>query len=158
MRALDSLTYREQGAVVGAGIAGLAAANALRRAGVAVRCFEQATPGHAETAGLTRIFRHAHGDPALVHLAMQARAGWDAWEQRYGRRLVGEEGLLITGLPLVPRWERALREAGAPYRYLEPTRAAAPCPSAGFLLVPSCGTRRVAPSGPSLYGRDDESR
>jgi sarcosine oxidase len=110
-------------AVVGAGIVGLAAASALRRAGVAVRCFEQATPGHAESAGLTRIFRHAHGDPALVRLAMQARAGWEAWEHRYDRRLVGEEGLLITGLPLVPRWEQALREAGAAYRYLEPTES-----------------------------------
>src|SRR5919199_489902 len=73
-------------AVVGAGIVGPAAASALRRAGVTVRCFEQATPGHAESAGLTRIFRHAHGDPALVHLAMQARANWGAWERRYGRR------------------------------------------------------------------------
>src|SRR5205823_3837804 len=66
---------RTRVAVVGAGIVGLAAASALRRAGVAVHCFEQATRGHAESAGLTRIFRHAHGDPAMVHLAMQARAG-----------------------------------------------------------------------------------
>jgi sarcosine oxidase len=108
-------------AVVGAGIVGLAAASALRRADAEVRCFEQSTPGQAESAGLTRIFRHAHGDAALVHLAMQARAGWAVWERRYGRRLVGEEGLLVTGLQLVPRWERALREAGAPYRYLEAT-------------------------------------
>src|ERR671931_280835 len=51
------------------------------------------------------------------------RANWGAWERRYGRRLVGEEGLLITGLPLVPRWEQALREAGAVYRYLQPTES-----------------------------------
>jgi sarcosine oxidase len=108
-------------AVVGAGIVGLAAASALRRADAEIRCFEQATPGQAESAGLTRIFRHAHGDTALVHLAMQARAGWTVWERHYGRRLVGTEGLLVTGLPLVPRWERALREAGAPYRSLEAT-------------------------------------
>ena len=39
-------------AVVGAGIVGLATASALRRAGGAVRCFEQATPGNA-ACGIT---------------------------------------------------------------------------------------------------------
>ena len=40
-------------AVVGAGIVGLAAASALRRAGAAVRCYEQVTPGHAVLASNT---------------------------------------------------------------------------------------------------------
>jgi len=105
-------------AVIGAGIVGLAAANALRRAGAEVRCFEKATPGQAESIGLTRIFRQAHGDPELVRLAMRAREGWRTWEQRYGRRLLGEDGLIVTGDALAPAWERALREAGAPYRSL----------------------------------------
>jgi sarcosine oxidase len=48
-----------------------AAADALRRAGAEVRCFEKAAPGRAESTGLTRIFRHAHGDAALVRLAMR---------------------------------------------------------------------------------------
>jgi len=107
-------------AVVGAGVVGLAAADALVRLGTEVRCFEKAVPGHAESLGLTRIFRHAHGDPAFVRLAMQASTGWRAWERRFGRRLLGTEGLLITGDALVPAWERALREAGAPCQALDP--------------------------------------
>lgn len=102
-------------AVVGAGVVGLAATDALCRAGAEVRCFEKAVPGHAESIGLTRIFRHTHGDPALVRVAMRAGAGWRAWERHFGRRLLGAEGLIITGVCLAPIWERALREAGAPY-------------------------------------------
>jgi len=111
-------------AVIGAGIVGLAAATALRRAGAEVRCFEKATPGQAESIGLTRIFRQAHGDPKLVRLAMQAREAWQTWERRYGRRLLGEEGLIVTGDALAPAWERALREGGAPYRSLTSTEFA----------------------------------
>lgn len=114
-------------AVVGAGVVGLAAACALRRAGAEVRCFERAEPGQAESAGLTRIFRHAHGDPAMVDLALRARAAWRAWEQRSGRRLVGDEGLLVTG-DLVPRWESAMRAAGAPRSLLDAAAAHAALP------------------------------
>ncbi len=106
-------------AVIGAGIVGLAAADALCRAGAEVRVFEKATPGQAESVGLTRIFRHAHGDAALVRLAMRAGEGWRAWERRYGRRLLGSEGLIVTGDLLVPQWERALCDAGAACRALD---------------------------------------
>ena len=105
-------------AVVGAGIVGLAAAEALSRAGVEVRCFERAAPGQAESAGATRIFRCAHGNPELVRLAMRARAGWRAWEARYGRQLVGEEGLVVSGAALAARWRGAMQAAGAPHRLL----------------------------------------
>ncbi len=106
--------------VIGAGVVGLAAADALCRAGADVRLFEKATPGQAESVGLTRIFRQAHGDPRLVRLAMRALVGWRTWERRSGRRLLGEEGLLVTGDDLAPAWGRALREAGAPCRDLDP--------------------------------------
>ncbi len=106
-------------AVIGAGVVGLAAADALCQAGVEVRLFEKAAPGQAESVGLTRIFRQAHSDPRLVRLAMRAREGWQAWERRCGRRLLGEEGLIVTGADLAPAWGRALREAGAPCRDLD---------------------------------------
>ncbi len=102
-----------QVAMVGAGVLGLAATDALVRLGTEVRCFEKAVPGHVESLGLTRIFRHAHGDPALVRVAMRAGEGWRAWERCFGRRLLGAEGLLITGDALAPAWECALRAAGA---------------------------------------------
>ncbi len=108
-------------AVVGAGVVGLAATDALGRLGAEVRCFEKAVPGHAESIGLARIFRHAHGDPALVRLAMRAGEGWRAWESRFGRRLLGAEGLLITGNTLAPEWKRALRAAGASCQVLDST-------------------------------------
>ena len=85
-------------------------------------------PGHAESIGLTRIFRHAHGDPALVRLAMRAGEGWRAWERRFGHRLLGVEGLLITGNTLAPAWERALREADAPCQAVDPAAFTARLP------------------------------
>jgi sarcosine oxidase len=106
-------------AVVGAGIVGLAAAAELRRAGAEVRCFEKAAaPGQAESAGLTRIFRAAHGNPLLVRLALRARDRWCDWESRYGRELLGKEGLIVSGDEMVPRWTQAMRHAGAPCRPL----------------------------------------
>ena len=136
-------------AVIGAGVVGLAAANALRRAGAEVRCYEKATPGQAESIGLTRIFRQAHGDPELVRLAIQAREGWRIWERRYGRRLLGEEGLIVTGDALAPAWERALREADAPYRSLTPMEVTDHLP----ISRPSPTAALWDPSGGALRAR-----
>jgi len=135
-------------AVIGAGVVGLAAADALCRAGAEVRCFEKGTPGHAESVGLTRIFRQAHGDPRLARLAMRAREGWHAWERRSGRRLLGEEGLIVTGDVLAPAWERALREAGAPCSSLDPAAFAdrlpiGQPPPAAALWDPAAGAIRA---------------
>jgi len=135
-------------AVIGAGVVGLAATDALCRAGAEVRCFEKAVPGHAESIGLTRIFRHAHGNPALVRVAMRAGAGWCAWERRFGRRLLGAEGLIITGDTLAPAWERALREAGAPCQALDPAAFTdrlpiAQPPPAALLWDPAGGAIRA---------------
>lgn len=84
-------------AVVGAGIVGLAATEALARRGVDVLCFEAGAPGRAQSGGLTRIFRHRHADGRLVGLAVEARRGWQGWERRSGRRLLGSEGALFAG-------------------------------------------------------------
>lgn len=84
-------------AVVGAGIVGLAATDALARRGVQVRCFEAATPGQAQSGGLTRIFRHRHDDERLIGLAVEARQGWQRWEARGGRRLLASHGVLFAG-------------------------------------------------------------
>lgn len=135
-------------AVVGAGIVGLSAAEALQRAGAEVRLFEKATPGQAQSVGLTRIFRQAHGEPRLVQLAMRARERWQVWERRLGRRLVGGEGLLVTGAAVIPQWEQAMRAAGAPCDSLTPaqSRAALPIsrlPGDGALWDPAGGAIRV---------------
>lgn len=84
-------------AVVGAGIVGLAATDALARRGADVVCFEGGVPGQAQSGGLTRIFRHRHDDERLVALAVEARAGWQRWERRSRRRLLGTEGAAFAG-------------------------------------------------------------
>jgi len=83
--------------VVGAGVCGLAAADALVAAGHRVALYEGARPGSGQSAGQTRIFRHAHADERLIDLAVEARAGWSAWERRFGVELLGREGVLAIG-------------------------------------------------------------
>ena len=99
--------------IIGAGVVGLATTHELSLAGHDVRCFEKTAPGSAQSKGSTRIFRQAHGSPALVELAMRARRDWREWEDRFRRRLVGSEGLIVTGEEIVPAWEQAL------YRYMD---------------------------------------
>ncbi len=87
---------RAEVGVVGAGIVGLAAADALARAGVDVRCFEAAEPGSGQSAGYTRVFRHVHDRADLVELVSHARRRWDDWSELAGRPLIGDEGVLFA--------------------------------------------------------------
>jgi glycine/D-amino acid oxidase-like deaminating enzyme len=84
-------------AVVGAGICGLAAAYELQRRGARVTVYESAGVGAGQSLGLARIFRIAHASPVLCELALEARAGWRAWEREFGVRLLGAEGLVVVG-------------------------------------------------------------
>jgi hypothetical protein len=119
-------------AVIGGGIVGLSAALALQDAGAAVRVFEKGEPGRAQSVGLARIFRLGHGNPALVSLAMRAYDGWHTWERRFGRQLVGQEGMLVTGEATLEQYGRALGAAGAPYRILEAAEASTLLPIGRF--------------------------
>lgn len=104
--------------VVGGGVIGLAAANALADVGAEVVCLEKGEPGAGQSAGQTRTFRHIHDDPGLVRLAVDARHGWNEWEARSRRRLLGREGLLMVGPDKEPHAER-LAEAGVPFALLD---------------------------------------
>jgi sarcosine oxidase len=105
-------------AVVGAGITGLATAYELLRRGVDVRVFEAARPGAGQSAGRTRIFRHAHRRLELVERAVQSRVLWEQWEQELGSPFLGREGMLLTG-PSAPDVAELLEEAGTPGRLLD---------------------------------------
>jgi sarcosine oxidase len=104
-------------AVVGGGIVGLAAANALADVGVDVRCFEAAEPGSGQSAGRTRVFRHAHDRADLVELAVRARAGWDDWGGRAGALLVGGEGVLFAS-PEAQEVADLFAAAGVAHRFV----------------------------------------
>jgi sarcosine oxidase len=90
------MNHEAEVAVVGAGIVGLAAADALGRAGADVRCFEAREPGSGQSAGHTRVFRHVHDRADLVELIARARRGWDEWADRAGKPLIGPEGVLFA--------------------------------------------------------------
>ena len=60
--------------MIGGGIVGLSTAYALIEQGVAVRLYEAGLPGGGQSAGESRIFRHAHDDPRLVAMARESRA------------------------------------------------------------------------------------
>jgi sarcosine oxidase len=104
-------------AVVGGGIVGLAVTDALVRRGADVRCLEAARAGHAQSGGLTRVFRHRHDDERLIELAVEARRGWRRWENRSGRRLLGSEGCLFVGATAGDA--AALKRHDAPHRFVD---------------------------------------
>jgi sarcosine oxidase len=99
--------------IVGGGIIGLAAGEAISRRGAQVTVFDRGGPGAGQSGGVTRIFRHLHRNAGQTELAVAARAAWRALEGRAGRRLVGGEGVLVAGGDLDGAVGR-LRAAGAP--------------------------------------------
>ncbi|TGN76461.1 FAD-binding oxidoreductase [Streptomyces bauhiniae] len=98
-------------AVIGAGIVGLSTAYALAERGVTARVYERGLPGHGQSSGQSRIFRHAHDDPRMVELTRRGRAVWDEWSDRLGAELISGDGVVALGSP-VSRRLRILEEAG----------------------------------------------
>jgi sarcosine oxidase len=104
--------------VVGGGIVGLAAADALVRRGADVVVLERGEPGAGQSAGVARGFRHLHATRQQILRAMRARARWDEWSARAGEPLVGGEGALRLGGD-VEGDAAELRAAGVPASVLE---------------------------------------
>lgn len=85
--------------VIGAGLAGAAAAWRLAARGRQVVLVEAATPAHSggSSHGSARIFRHAYDDPFYVGLTVRARSGWRELEEESGRPILATTGGLDVG-------------------------------------------------------------
>ncbi len=102
-------------AVIGAGVNGLAAAWALRRAGVDAVVYEQFELGNTRGSshGRTRIFRLAYPDVEWVLLAQEALVGWRELEAESGEELLLLNGMLELYREGVISSEEALRRRNA---------------------------------------------
>jgi sarcosine oxidase len=142
--------------VVGAGVTGLAVTDELLRLGHDVRCFEAATPMAARSTGGTRIFRLAHWRPELVDWAMQARDLWDVWSEAAGERLVGSEGVVLSGRADgdIAEVAAAMGAAGAPFEEsADAPGLPAERPDGPFLVDPAGGALQAAATGRFLLSR-----
>lgn len=110
-------------AIVGGGMAGLAAAWRLALSGVDVVLFDRAEIGNrgGSSHGATRIFRFAYDDPVYVRLAQTALPLWRELESSSGRQLLSITGGLDVGDPAyLDACEAALRSCGARAERLRP--------------------------------------
>ncbi|GAA3765051.1 NAD(P)/FAD-dependent oxidoreductase [Salinactinospora qingdaonensis] len=133
-------------AVIGAGVLGLAATDALLRQGVDVVCFEGREPGQGQSGGLTRTFRHRHDNEAVVRLAAEALTGWREWEKRCGRTLIGPEGAVYAGMEEVDA--EGMRRHSVAHHWVDGSEAGTVfgslSPTSGPLLVdPDAGAIRA---------------
>lgn len=114
-------------AVIGAGLAGAAAAWRLAQRGHPVVLLERAAPANpfGSSHGSARIFRYAYPDPFYVSLVQEARAGWDELEDLAGERLITPTGSLDAGAARNPAHLAAvLADRGVPHELLSPAAAA----------------------------------
>jgi sarcosine oxidase len=135
--------------VVGAGIVGLATADALVRRGHEVIVLEADRPMGARSAGASRVFRLAHADPAMVEAAIRARELWGQWSERAGHPLVGPEGTVVSG-PRAPEWAEAMAAAGAEHTLGDPPSGLLGAVAAPVLTDPGGGALDLAGAGRML--------
>lgn len=121
--------------VIGAGLAGAAAAWQLAARGEQVTVLERTTPGNHEGSshGSARIFRYAYPDELYTRLVVRAKEGWDELERLGGAALITLTGALDHGEIRHPeRLARVLEAAGVEHELLSRGDAAARFPQFEF--------------------------
>jgi monomeric sarcosine oxidase len=113
--------------IVGAGLAGSAAAWAASARGLNVVVLEAFGPGHhnGSSHGSARIFRRAYPDPLYVRLTGTAEELWRQLEDQSGERLLTLTGGLDFGAARDPRaLHQVLTSCGVPAELLTAQAAA----------------------------------
>ena len=121
------MTTRADLIIVGAGLAGSAAAWAASARGLDVAVLEAFGPGHrnGSSHGSARIFRRAYPDPLYVRLTGTARELWRQLEDQSGEKLLTLTGGVDFGAVRDPRrLHEVLTNCGVPAELLEPEAAA----------------------------------
>jgi len=121
--------------VVGAGLAGSAAAWAAAERGMDVVVLEAFQPGHrnGSSHGSARIFRRAYPDPLYVRLTGQAGRLWRLLEAEAGESLLQQTGGLDFGARRDPEeLHRVLIKNDVPAELLDPAAAAERWPYVDF--------------------------
>ena len=121
------MTTRADLIIVGAGLAGSAAAWAASARGLDVVVLEAFGPGHrnGSSHGSARIFRRAYPDPLYVRLTGTARERWRQLEGQAGEELLTLTGGIDFGAVRDPRLlHEVLTNCGVPAELLAPEAAA----------------------------------
>ena len=121
--------------VVGAGLAGAAAARSAAARGASVVVLEQFAPGNrnGSSHGSARIFRRAYPDPLYVRLTGQAGEEWRALETAAGETLLTMTGEIDFGAVRGPAGLHAvLTGCGVPADLLPPEEASRRWPQFDF--------------------------
>jgi sarcosine oxidase len=121
--------------IVGAGLAGAAAARSAAERGANVVVLEQFGPGHryGSSHGSARIFRRAYPDPLYVRLTGQAGELWQSLESAAGEPLLTMTGELDFGALRDPAGLHAvLTRCGVPAELLPATEASRRWPQFDF--------------------------
>jgi sarcosine oxidase len=143
--------------IVGAGLAGAAAAWAATRRGLSVVVLEAFTAGHrrGSSHGSARIFRRAYPDPLYVQLTGRAGELWRELEDEAGESLLRPTGGVDFGPLRNPeRLYAALASCGVPAEMLSPGQAAERWPGICFDDGDGDGDGGSNGGGPVMFHAD----